>query len=470
MLSENKEIILHPTFEREVKKYNKAQDFSDGDRKLIASKYLVKLAIEKEEFFYTKDDSGKDIKHKNNFGLNQWDRRCRLLDYCPHTSQVVNIYLASVSSQTVDIEDADSDVLQDVIEDATGFDESLNEFIYEVTADYLLYGKVGVLVDSEEENAERPFLIKYKPQLILNWKVFKSGERKGQLQFVTLEEEPEEGKRKVRHIFIDDSGTYSWTVYVEESENTNRFELSSQGQGSLNFIPFVVIGKGFHKSVVKDVIPTSEIRLNRKSSQDNILHLQGFQRSTLFSENAQKDVINFVEGTIAYSTDPNGSYTTIEPVDPVAHEREVAKLDKLAYRTGLLEKHQQADDSRAQQSAESKAADNDILCEFLEGLVSLLSKKFNVVLKYTVELAGTDDEPKLAISKEFKLEDSQIEIANRQTLYNQARGLGLDFVAKEVVKQGVIKIFCDEEKAAEINDEIDATSTTKSITITNEEE
>ena len=474
MLNNDREIILHPTYKKEVKKYTKAEDFHDGDRDVMAAKYLVKLAIEKKEYFHTKDDSGADTPFKNNFGLEQWRRRCELLDYFNHTAQVINIHLASVSAQSIEISNSDeeeiplSDVMLEVVDDATGFDESLKEFLYEAASEYLLYGKVGVLVDSEAENASRPFLIKYKPQLILNWKVYKAGERKGQLEYITLEEEPEENKRRVRHIFINDAGRYSWVIYSEEKEGSNTFEIVDGGEGALDFIPFVVIGKGYKKSAIKDVLPISEIRMNRKSSQDNILHNQGFQRSTLFSENAQKDVINFVEGTIAYSTDPNGKFETIEPVDPSAHDKEVKTLDRLAFRIGLLEKHQQADDSRAQQSADSKAADNDILCEFLEGLVDLLVKKFNTILKHTTALAGSSDEPVLVISKDFKLADSQIEVTNRQVLYNQARGLGLDFVAKEVVKQGVVKTINDEDKANEINKQIDDTNTVKTIALTNE--
>lgn len=470
MLTKDKKIMLHPTFETENAKYIKAERFFDGEISVIASHYLLKLAIEEKTHFVVKNDAGKDIPIENTFGKKQWERRSKLLDYFNHTAHIINILLSSISSQSVTVKDVESNLLVEILDDVTGFDDSFVEFLYDTIRDFLLYGKVGVLVDSEPDNPTRPFLIKFKPQDILNWKLFKSGPRKGQLEYVTLEEAPIEDRRRVRDIYIGETGKYNWVLY-EESDKDN-FEPIDSGEGELDFIPFVIIGKGYVKnSAVKDVIPISEVRLNRKSSQDNILYLQGFQRSALFSEHAQKDIISFVEGSFAYCTDPNGKFETIEPVDPIAHEREVKSLDRLAFRIGLKQVHQQADDSRAAQSADSKAADNDVLCEYLESIVDLFVKRFSIILDHTVAMSGLKDKPQLAITKQFRLADSDIELQNRTILFTQARSLNLDEVAKSVLKQGISKTINNEDEVARLVEYIDnSAGASPALTLTNPEE
>lgn len=465
-LDSDDKVITHAQFVEEIDAYRKAYDFNKGKIEVMGENYLHQLDIEEKEYVIVVDDSGKEIRYKNNFGKKQWRRRLEQLDYFNHTSSILNIHIANLSSQLISIEEP-TDSLQVVIDDATGYEVSLPDFIKECTRSYLLYGKVGILVDSERlvDEFSRPYLIRYDAPTILNWEMFKRGPNKGKFKLVTLAEEPIDGLNIVRDIYINEDGLYAWNLYRQKENDNEKFELIEEGIGELDYIPFKVIGRGYDDSAVKDVIPVSENRMNKKSGYDNILYNQSFQRSVLFSEAANKDVITFAEGVIAYSNDPQGRFETIEPVDPSALREEIMSLDRLAYRTGLFENKQLAADTRQVQSAESKAKDTDVLVEYYETLIQLLTKNFNVILDYVKDFINEDSETTITITSDFNLNDSQVEATQRQIAFNQARSLGLDNVAKEILKQSINKVFNNEQEVNQISEMID--SSTSSVVNTN---
>ena len=444
---------LHTQYIDELPFYDKAKAFRNGRKDEIIP-YLYKTALEKKEFFMVRNSDKSITTVPNEHGKDQYSRRVLNLEYFNHTAQIVELHLSTISNQSISFDGIKSNIWNTITDDVTGYGDSYKSFIRACVEDYLTYGKVGVLIDSEKEITEysRPYLIKYIPQNILDWSMFNTGKNKGKLNSLILNEGLIGGKKVIKELITDGESNFTYNIYVEENEE---YKLVESGQGSTVFIPFVIIGKGYHESCVKDVIPISEVRLNQKSALQNILHYQSFSKSILFSEHAQKDVLSFAEGTITYSTDPNGRFETIQPTEPLALEREIQRLDKACIRIGMKERIQIIDDSRQIQSAESKSLDASNLLEFYESVIDLFESKFNFINLFLSDLSGVSDSVNITISRNFYLSDSANELNLSQIVFTQARSLGLDDVAKEILKTSIAKVITDEDVLTKLNKTID---------------
>lgn len=146
------------------------------------------------------------------------------------------------------------------IKDITLTDEPLDMFALEVTKEYLVTGRYGILVDMSTEEAvePRPYWVGYPAEDIINWRFKKMGGDQ-ELNFVVLREwmdqiEPKDeftSKLTVQYrvLRLSDDGIYTQQVYRPTSDQTDysgdKFAagpvMTPERKGNpLNFIPFVL--------------------------------------------------------------------------------------------------------------------------------------------------------------------------------------------------------------------------------------
>jgi len=221
-------------------------------------------------------------------------------------------------------------------------------------------------------------------------------------------------------------------------------------------IPFVMIGKSYDESAIKEIIPMSETRMNVQSWLLNSLYYQGHER--LFVWGAKEEEAKMVgENTISFSENPDGKVESIKPADPAALERAVRNLDDRIWKIGLLQRHAiVSDQSKQVQSAESKAADVNVYIEWCDKILDLVQKKFTKVYKLTAELQGLEEEVAVVIDRDYRAMETQYELSSKALLYSQANQLGLTDVQKELVKISINRLEVDDDTKERLIQSVDS--------------
>lgn len=480
---------FHREYETQSDKWAKVSDFVSDEVQRV-HKYVVRFDVEIDEARRTRSavTESEAARSTRAAYLGSYERRLRTLDYYNHAQIIRDIHLSALT-QDYTFSPQDSDEWRELLHDVTGFRKPLKRFIREVIEDYLAYGKVGVLVDADEdvssnrlealENGERSYFVKFPAASILDWKRFARGPLRGQFSRVLLQEENVslDGQQyeSFLELTLDVGERYEFRRY-RAKESRKKFsahrdgidvELFEEGQGGLYRIPFVVMGEGIGESALYGVVNQSEVRLNKQSELDNILYYQAFRR-TLLSGVSPQEAVAFAENTVAYTESENARLQSEDPTEPNALKEEVRGLDRRIFRRGLKERHMQADDTRQVQSAASKAKDSDSLVDWYHTVVDELEAALNDALALQAEFQGfqgANAEPSMVFSRSFAAEDTEAEAMRDSMLFSQASSIGALEVQKEIVKRGLASMpviptegQTPEERRAEIFASVDAAS------------
>jgi hypothetical protein len=378
-------------------------------------------------------------------------------------------------SQDIELAGADSDTMQLIKADVTGFGMNFVQAARERLWLYARDGRVGALVDgpgviardraTARTSGERSYQVNYSATEIRNWERFKDGARKGQLSklILALPCVTKDGTCYERYrVFLapeqDVGGQFIWLDLAGEQDKSGRMtadirelDIINNGTGGIDRIPFVIWGEGPDESFAKDTWQLSKSWMNLNSVLSHIIYNQGFQRS-IFAGIDKEEIAKMTEWTVTVTSSDRAQIFTIPPGDPVAAQAECDKLKREIHRRAKFEYNQLADDTRAVQSAESKSIDQQVRVKIYDNTLDAQTTVEKQIWQFHAMYEGEAvDAVDVSIAREYGLSDPNQERADLDSVANAARELGVTELQKQVlrIKAAKLKFIPSEEETVE---------------------
>lgn len=448
--------------------YLKHLDFLNGSKARVA-KYLVRHNTE----YATKEvDEGPNKGKK--YGDLLFQTRLRFLYNRKFCRSIKLGWLAKLSQAITVDESLTQEPWPDLLANIDGKSTKLSRFVRNATGEYLDLGRVGVLaeapvnIDATAEGAkakrEQSFLKLFPAWAILKAEYHREmDEYQNQLKLVDLYIEstpeghmycrrywlPEMGKDYVVQDFvietdniIEKSSGNDLALNVANKGDEKEFTVKLIGDmkaGSLNRIPFAVLGEGPESSVIESTVDKNEEWLNKKSHLDNINRSQSYQRYLGVGVHPE-EVKVWNESIFAISKNPDAKVITLQGGDPVALEKDLQDLALEIYLEGFLRHNARyLKQTGSVESAESKREDASTYTDALEDSATKIEELINEALSFIweFETSATPDgkQGTIEIQKDFHAAISAEENDLMAMLYNMGADWG------EAGREAQAKIF-----------------------------
>lgn len=434
-------------FLKQLHVFLRHDDFIDGQPETV-EKYLVRHQSE--------NSKAVDPESKASVGQTSWHIRTELLENDNICDTVLSYWLAYLSTDITKKPVHETPIWKSILADLDGEGMDHKSFVRHLDWDYLGYGQCGVLVEGPASTAERgtdaqargerTYATAWEPWRICRIERFKdAGPMKGKLSDLALIESHHsapggESYTIVRRFWIEgQSQKYKSAHYkvkgdifadVDGKKPAQKKHYEPLGaelvgdvvDGSLDEIPFVLIGKGPKEdSVLYAVVPKNRELLNKKSWRDMVLLNQGFDR--LFGFGIRPEEIKFItERNVVLVENVDASIDRIGAADPAALEVECDNVKRDGILKGTLRVAQQQQlMTRQQASGDSKREDKESFIEYLEYVSERIQSGLNEIMKFLFwfETGSKPEEGtfELTIEKDFSSIPTDQEIQEDTLVY-----------------------------------------------------
>lgn len=446
--------------------WQSASDFVDGSEStVINSKYIQRYSTEKSVAAQEKTLFEDRLLRSYNFNI----------------TEPIVLQHQSACAQKITIKGFESEQGQLILEDVTGYGDSAQDAFIARLWEYFKQGFVVALVESPAvvaENAdgarqagERSYQVNIEALSVLRLTLFHTGPSKGKVQEFMYYTMPEvDGD----DIFITAKRYYQAEALKPYVVQTLRAETAMNAKSlkepeslvvvdevevsSLPFLPVVPIGCGPADSSIKDVWPLNKALINKLSVYSSTNYHQQYQR-VVFGNVPDGAVIEGLSECSAVSFRDDVSVNTIEPSQPVSAENEIKMLMRLAQQFGLLKYNEMMEDTRAVQSAESKAKDLRNREAYYLQLLDMFEKKELQIYNLHAAYEGIKDQIEVTLARDLKLTDSELELVKDAQLFERAgsfdEATALE-IKKSIMKRDISEMQIDAEERKRLLDIIEA--------------
>lgn len=465
----------HPELIANLRDYNGIAAFTDGSIPAVLP-YLIPYTVE--------TGNSKEAKAA-------WaNRRARLYNV-NELAPALAIHAGHLAQKTAIDGLPEDEQIKAIQADVTGYGQNAVEFSREILELYMRDGRVGVLVDRSaavadtaaeaKASGERSYQVLYEAKQIRSWKYFTAGPRKGLLSEVILDEPSwfdERGTEyaQLRRYTLEESGNFKYELLRAKDKNGLPLDPNAPNKevlydivpdqsfdGALEYIPFYIWGCGPRESYLREIWELNAARMNLSSIKSNINYNQGFQRNAAAGAKPA-ELEKAGESLIWILSNENAKFFTIQAGDPAAIEKEEAVLKNEINRRRKFEFNQLADDTRQQQSAESKEKDMvariGIYDQTLDTLEMLLVKIWTAHLDYEGKSGAA---VKVKIERDYGLDDELATSLELHTTFAEAQTIGAREVQKAVIRTRISKLRLipkdgqsDDDLRKELFDDIEA--------------
>jgi hypothetical protein len=438
----------HPELVANWSLYERIADFEDGSPERVV-KYLRPHAAEMDAE-----------------GLKQFQIRSDRLYNVNFCSPYLWLHWGHLS-QPISVKGAESEQMQEILKDVTGYRESHEQVQRERVYSFLRDGRIGTLVDSPAVVAtnlaearakrERSYQKLYRARQIRYWQQYSEGPRKGQLAEVILEESPITvgGKsfNQYRRLLQppEPDAFFQWEILQETSSiDSNRSTLNKPiecdvtdaGLGGIRVLPFVIMGSGPADSFIKDVVPLNLAHMNLESVLSSIIYNQGFQR-VIFTGVSKEEVSKVTEWTITLLKNEAAKVAEIPPGNPDAVFKEIERLERQIHRRAKFEFNQLSDDTRQVQSAGSKAKDLIVQHVIYNNTLDYSERVETEIFRMHAMYEDKTREPtdvQVSIARDFGLEDPEAESMELAAAFAEAGQLNVPELQKAILAMRASKL------------------------------
>lgn len=461
-------LYLHPDFKSKRSEWELARDLYQADYSVVCAdaRILWPHAIEE----VTGNQNAKD----------HYLRRVRRTRYLNLTEIVTSLIVSFLLRKEPDTSKVEK-MLGDEIDNIDGNNNSLYAFIKNSFAvDYLLYGKAAILVDATKHAARsraeeialgvRPYFFPIHPLAIKDWDISPM-EQPGKYNWLRYEytqteprndETSEPKQRCYSKSYRQDGANVQVSTYqgnevafgaIVDSEKQDWQLKDSQAIEEISQIPLVVLED---VSWLKDVNQECLRFHNLRSSRDNILHNQGYQKVFINGMNdADRQQVNNVGETTWVFLPRDSNATTIEPPDLASHEKAIEESLNNIFKIGLNQLRLLPADSRVSQSAESLNEEKENTFALVESTLTDIENSVNQALSIYAEFKGQSDfDGKIELDKNISKDDIQ----QFGLVYNMFKDEFKKYegITKAVVTKAAQKLNLDPDDFAAAVKEIDA--------------
>lgn len=458
-------VTLSADYNKALTRWEKIDDFCEGDRETIVDKYLTQHYTEK---LNTNSARLLWAGRRERTGF-ECDAKPYLDIHTGHLAREINFGAATKSEQ-----------LKSIIDDATGYGETAQELYKQKVENRLKHGLLAVLVDGPSEiadnkqaaldNGERSYQVLFNARQILSYSWFNSGSRKGQVKEAVLQADPvmvgEELRESASYFYLPDGADRNLTAsfvretLVAESKDAQkvagerRYKVTETKNGSekVPLIPLEIIGRGITDSKMLGVVNQSWKVFNSISVCDSINHHQGFPWNIATGVNEDEVSGGKHEGGLSLFGNPDAKVMQVPAGIPTGYENQIAREKATLKRIGMWENNQLADDTAQIQSADSKSLDQRARLKNYEDLTNQLERSELRVWQFVAMYEGAD--PKsiaLTIERDFGLDDETAAQATRGLQFSRATQMGVDDIKKNLIKLDVLdmEVVCNEDEKVE---------------------
>lgn len=368
-----------------------------------------------------------------------------------------------------------------------GRGNSLLQFVKnKLTKDYLLFGKVAVLVDrtpqgarnrqEENESGARAYMDTICPLALPDWSLSaEQAEATQRFDFFRYEYELTAARNNEREqpktdlysdSYVDSGGVVTVNRYRRRQDKEGRYAVAEDGENweliaelplELDHIPAAQMTD---ESWIKDVAQETLRHYNIRSNRDNINYNQGYQR--LWGAGLDPNDPNVVKGLSEYTMMlvPEGaSINALPPADPQHLERAENEALINAFRVGLNQLKLLPSDSRAAEGADTLAEQKDNTVALMEGVIEDIENLTNAAIKEYAIFTGNDSfEPDLKLPRDFTSESIEQFVMLYQAFGDKFRAV--PEADKIMLKRAVSKMNLDEQDVKDIIKAIDSAKAT----------
>jgi len=336
-------------------------------------------------------------------------RRTRYLNLTEIVTSLIVSFLLRKEPDTSEVEQ----MLGDEIDNIDGKKNSLYSFIKNsFSVDYLLYGKAAILVDATKHNAKtkaeelalgvRPYFHSIHPLAVKDWDMspMEAPGKYNWLRYEYTQTEPRQSEtdqpkqRSYSKSYKQVGSQVAVTTYggniVEFGAVTDpdkqQWDVLGVDPLDVSRIPLIILED---VSWLKDVNQECLRYHNLRSSRDNILHNQGYQKIFLSAiDGADQQQVNALGETTWVFLPRDGTASTIEPPDLSSHERAIEESLNNIFKIGLNQLRLLPADSRVSQSAESINEEKENTYALVESTLTDIENAINQALSIYAEFKG----------------------------------------------------------------------------------
>lgn len=446
----------HPQYDYNFEDWKLCTQLFEGKHGVVCkdTSILWPHAIEEPAGLDLQSALGKLV---TDIGSTQWHRRTRRTRWLAIPEIIASLLISFIFRKQPDFSEVE-DLFGEQMSNVDGQGNSLYSFLKNSFAlDYLKYGKAIIKVESSRHSAAtladeiganvRPYFTSVNPLNMPDWELA-DGPQITNFNWLRYEydrvknrtkatEEPK--TERISKAYYKNGNSVIYEVYQVDTSrlkaNTGAWQLVGQDELKLSRIPFVVVED---VSWLKDVNQEALRYHNIRSSRDNILHNQGYQKVVVsgVDPNDPKQLQGMNETNWILVRDPSASVTAIEPPDLGAHERALDEALNNCFKVGLNQLRLLPSDSKVAQAADSISEEKDNTAALIESTLEDIENAANEAISLWAEYKGIEGyDGKISIEKNFSNDD----INQFLKVYNSTRDLLSKYqeVQKMVTKKAV---------------------------------
>lgn len=419
----------HPEFEDKFPEWNLCYKLFDGRHSIVCVDPEIFWRHAVESGLPLDGDSSKTSIANviNQIATDQWSRRSLRTRWL-NTPEIIASLLISFMFRKCPDFSAVKDQFGENIKNVDGKGNSLFSFIKNSFAlDYFRYGKAIIKVESSKHAAAtiadeiganvRPYFSTISPLQMPDWEMA-DGNQITNYNWLRYEYDRVSNRarateaptvKKISKVYYKNGESVDVVVYEvdlkDKSQPNNNWIQTGAYPLKLSRIPFVVLED---VSWLKDVNQEALRYHNLRSSRDNILYSQGYQKVGVFGADANdpNQLMAMSETTWNIFTNPQGSMQSLEPPDLSAHEKALEESLNNQFKVGLNQLRILPSDSRVAQAADSLGEEKDNTEALIESTLEDIENGVNEAISLWAEYRGQKDyDGKITIEKNFSKDD-----------------------------------------------------------------
>lgn len=437
------ELKVHPSYYPNLEHYNRHDDWVTSDPQSLFS-YIHRTRLE--------------IADKKT-GEEYYQERLKNLDTENDIGAICDIHFSALVKEQPVFKEMDSDLAQDLLNNASGDGTSLWQISREVIRALGKYGcsvsetfktaDVATTAQEAEAIGERAYIRTYKPQHLVNWERFEEESGKvGQLKEVLLvnrilKEGDKEFQLFKRYWFDEESSNYKCALYkaLEDgafhkllaSKESIQAELYTDEKiGGIEEIPVVIIGdpvNGVKQTPIYREVYQSEVLLNKQSIYDQACRYGSSPRHVITGEDVKVGDAIALSNTHIGAVEGSGiDIKSFETADPIGQWRDIIRLRTAIRRSGLFQANQHmAPDSKEAVSVESKRLDDETRKDYYNQVIDTLENALEDMLHLSTLFDGPNNIPedaKAIFKRDFDMETQEEKLAREEVVYKYSLNMG----------------------------------------------
>jgi hypothetical protein len=304
----------------------------------------------------------------------------------------------------LDIQEKTPDAIKVVCDDIDLHGRDLSAFIHDVVEDTMSVGVSHILIDhptvkgsnalsvaEEQENGIRPYLVHYRAEQVIGWKVRRVGSKDQLVQLrlleVVVEPDGEWGETSIEQIRVLEPGR--WTIYRLASTDKNKtvqWVIYDQGESSIKdeipFVSFYARRTGFMQALppLEDLAYVNVAHWQSASDQRHIVHVA--RVPILFGTGLDEDQGKLEIGANRLLKAPSGATLAFVEHTGSAIRAGQVDLTQLEDKMAILALEPVLQDRPGTQTATARALDTAEAQSVLQNITDTIKDSIDLVFYY----------------------------------------------------------------------------------------